>query len=132
MARVRRVQRQTVSRSTIRRRGRQAEALAAERTEKSLATKRRQEAPETLGQARVWQRKNGRYLIAGLCYTCAAQAAWGHAQGFEKIKPPCDECLPVVRIFPTPGPKGSPWKKILDKLEYMSESELSEWLDSRA
>ena len=119
-------QRLTVSRATIRRRSRAADALAAERAQKARA-----EQPETIGQARVWTRKCHRYSIAGLCPRCAAQAAYGHANGFADIKDPCSDCQPLVSAFPTPGPKGSKWRKILDKLEYMSETELNEWLDVR-
>ncbi len=121
----------TVSRSTIRRRGRQAEAAAQEAAIAKAAATARREAPETIGQARVWTRKCHRYEIAGLCARCAAQAAWGHAQGFTEIKDPCATCQPVVSTFPGAGPKGSKWRKVLDKLEYMSEAELGEWLDAR-
>jgi hypothetical protein len=124
------VKRQTISRATIRRRGRQAEAAAQERAAKLAESKARREAPETLGQARVWTRKALRYELAGLCTKCAAQAAWGHAQGFGEIKDPCAACQPIVNAFPGDGPRGSKWRKILDKLEYMSETELGEWLDA--
>lgn len=133
MARVRRttVKRQTVSRATIRRRGRVAEAKAQELAIKRATATARKEAPETIGQARVWTRKAKRYEIAGLCTRCAAQAAYGHAQGFGEIKDPCSACQPIVSTFPGAGPKGSKWRKILDKLEYMSEEELGAWLDER-
>lgn len=85
--------------------------------------------PESLGQARVFDRKVRRYTIAGLCDTCASQAAWGHACGFQNIKDPCTKCQPIVDTFETPGPaKNSHWRKILQKLEYMTEEELSEVL----
>lgn len=125
------VKRQTVSRATIRRRGREAEAKAQELAIKRATATARREAPETIGQARVWTRKCRRYEIAGLCSKCAAQAAYGHAQGFNEIKDPCATCQPLVDAFPGAGPKGSKWRKILDKLEYMSEEELSDWLDAR-
>lgn len=135
MTRVRRnrttATRQTVSLRTAKRRARQAEASAATELAKKRLEVRRAEKPETLGQARVWQRKCGRYRIAGLCDRCAAQAAYGHAEGFQNIKDPCETCQPTVDGFPTPGPRGSKWRKILDKLEYMSETELSNWLDAR-
>lgn len=125
------VRRQTVSRATMRRRAKAADAKAQELAIKRATTTARREAPETIGQARVWTRKAHRYEIAGLCTRCAAQAAWGHAQGFGEIKDPCSACQPIVDTFPGAGPKGSKWRKILDKLEYMSETELSEWLDAR-
>lgn len=124
------VRRQTVSRATMRRRAKAADAKAQELAIKRATTTARREAPETIGQARVWTRKAHRYEIAGLCTRCAAQAAWGHAQGFGEIKDPCSACQPIVDTFPGAGPKGSKWRKILSKLEYMSESELSEWFDS--
>lgn len=103
-----------VTARTARRRARivQAEEVAK-------ATQRNKPRPaESMSQAKIWDRKNKRYIIAGLCFTCAAQAAWGHALGFEKIKDPCTECQPIVNGFETPGPRGSKWRKCLIKLEY--------------
>ena len=116
----------TVTARTAARRARKlaAENMAAGRQEAT------ENGPETLGQARVWTRKQGRYELAGLDPACAAQAAWGHAVGFQKIKDPCLVCLPIVAAFPVPGPKGSKWNKILDKLEYMSEEELGAWIEA--
>jgi hypothetical protein len=125
-----RTSRNAVSRPvTARTAARRARRLAAENAQSSRSGSRHEE-PETIGQARVWTRKQGRYEIAGLCVVCAAQAAWGHAIGFQKIHDPCLICQPIVAAFPVPGPKGSKWKKILDKLEYMTEDELSAWLDA--
>ena len=88
---------------------------------------------ETIGQARVWQRKCRRYELAGLCDRCAATAAWGHAEGFGTLdkakRVPCAICQPLVNGFPHRGPRGSKWRKILDKLEYMTAEELGAWLD---
>jgi hypothetical protein len=56
--------------------------------------------PETLAQAQHWDRAKAFYVRAGLCLTCAAQAAWGHQQGFNHAKPPCPACLPVLLTFP--------------------------------
>lgn len=64
--------------------------------------------PETLSQARTWERCKGIYLDAGLCHACASQAAWGHQVGFRRVKSPCDECAPVVASFPVP--KGRVWR----------------------
>lgn len=126
MARVmRRTNTRPVSaRTAARRARRRVEAQVAETTQQ-----RRSDGPETLGQARVWTRKQRRYEIAGLCTFCAAQAAWGHSEGFQKIQEPCSRCKPLVDAFPTVGPRKSPWRKILDKLEYMHEEQLGEWLD---
>jgi hypothetical protein len=64
--------------------------------------------PETLSQARTWERCKGIYLDAGLCHACACQAAWGHQLGFRTVKPPCEACAPVVASFPVP--KGRVWR----------------------
>jgi hypothetical protein len=73
--------------------------------------------PESVTQARTWDRKYRRYLVAGLCHPCAAKASWGHSLGFQKIDDPCAKCQPIVNQFATPGPEGSKWRKVLDKLE---------------
>lgn len=114
------------------RRARQAaaEQAAAQATTHTIGGRQRRREPETLGQARVWERKCRRYLLAGLCDLCAAHAAWGHAEGWQNLPwEPCAKCQPFVDLFPSPGPKGSRWRKILVKLEYMSEADLGEWLD---
>lgn len=67
--------------------------------------------PETLDEALHWTRRNNRYLRLGLCYRCAAQAAWGHALGFARIKPPCGGCAPIVATFPTNAV--GPWRKVV-------------------
>lgn len=120
-----------VSARTMARRARQAEA--AQEAQAAQRGGRETREPETLGQARVWERKNRRYLLAGLCDVDAANAAWGHAEGWGSLdkagRNPCAECQPFVNMFPSPGPRGSKWRKILTKLEYMTEEELGEWLD---
>jgi hypothetical protein len=73
--------------------------------------------PETLSQAREWQKTLARYLRAGLCHRCAAQAAWAHqtcAGGWSTIHPPCPTCSGIVETFDlaTPNPA---WRKILRK-----------------
>lgn len=126
MARVtRRTTTRPVSARTAARRARQRQEAAVSESTRE----RRSDGPETLGQARVWTRKQKRYEIAGLCSFCASQAAWGHAEGFQKIQEPCSRCKPLVDAFPTPGPRKSPWRKILDKLEYYGPEQLGEWLD---
>jgi hypothetical protein len=82
-------------------------------------------APETKAQAQVFDRKVRRYTIAGLCGKCAAQAAWGHACGFQNINDPCAACQSTVNTFETAGPRGSKWRKTLSRLEYMTEEELA-------
>lgn len=56
--------------------------------------------PETNRQALTWDATKRHYILLGLCPRCAAQAAWGHQQGFAKVNPPCFACLPVVLTFP--------------------------------
>lgn len=60
--------------------------------------------PETLRQAQTWDKNKRHYLALGLCSVCAAQASWGHQQGFREIKPPCAGCLHVVMGFPVNEP----------------------------
>jgi hypothetical protein len=134
MARTRRtaVTRQ-VSARTARNRARRLASLEQQR-KAARQVREGPRPPETMGQARVWQRKCHRYELAGLCDRCASAAAWGHAEGFGALEKsgrvPCDQCQPLVNAFPSPGPRGSKWRKILDKLEYMSEESLGEWLDA--
>ncbi|HEV2172785.1 MAG TPA: hypothetical protein VGR71_04420 [Nitrospira sp.] len=129
MARIRRTTTRAVTARTAARRARK---LAAEQT--TVAHRRNSREPETVGQARVWQRKYNRYLLAGLCDRDAVAASWGHSEGFGVLEAagrvPCLQCQPLVDMFPTKGPKGSKWNKILDKLEYMDEDELGAWLDA--
>jgi hypothetical protein len=66
--------------------------------------------PESLDQARHFDRKVVRYLTAGICRTCSAQAAWGHQLGFSLIQPPCADCRDAVAALPTPSVGG--WRKL--------------------
>jgi hypothetical protein len=73
--------------------------------------------PETLRQAQEWDRVKARYLRAGLCHRCAAQAAFGHergAGGWDAIYPPCAVCAELVALFayPTTTPA---WRAITRK-----------------
>lgn len=121
-----RKERVTVSARTMKRRARkhQAEETAKEEQKKAAVH------PETEAQARVWDRKLKRYEIAGLCHTCAAQAAWGHALGFGKIKDPCERCQPIVNALPNSGPRGSKWRKCLLRLETMPAEAVKELLEA--
>lgn len=67
--------------------------------------------PETVAQARTWEVVKNAYRRDGLCDTCAAQAAWGHQNGFALIRPPCPACAPIVASFPTPAGADSPWRR---------------------
>ena len=128
-AKVRRARPVTVR--TQRRRQRQAEAEASVNAITQAGRKRRD--PETPGQARVWQRKYNRYRLAGLCDLCAVAAAWGHSEGFQALEAagrvPCVDCQPLVDMFDRPGPRGSKWRKLFTKLEYMDEEALGAWID---
>ncbi len=68
------------------------------------------DSPETAAQAAEWDRKKGQYIRAGLCHQCAAQAAWGHQLGFQRVHPPCQRCVRVVVVLPQPGVNG--WRKL--------------------
>ena len=70
---------------------------------------RASERPETLVMARQWELTKKRYLRAGLCHKCAAQAAWAHqpgAGGWTVVRPPCPECREIVALlqYPTRNP----------------------------
>lgn len=67
--------------------------------------------PETPRQASVWAVVLSNYIRFGLCHTCASQAAWGHQNGFSTIKPPCSDCLPLVKQLPVSAGTNSPWKR---------------------
>lgn len=61
---------------------------------------------ETLSQAHEWDKTKNHYTRLGLCSRCAAQAAWGHADGFSSVHSPCWECLPAIAALPTEEPGG--------------------------
>jgi hypothetical protein len=61
--------------------------------------------PESLGQAGEWERVKSRYLGAGLCHRCSAQAAYAHeggSGGWGRAHPPCVGCVEIVELFPYP------------------------------
>lgn len=65
--------------------------------------------PETLSQARTFDRvvRNGE--SAGLCPKCAAQLGWAAqagAGGFSSVKPPCAPCTVVMLGWPVQRPNG--------------------------
>lgn len=71
--------------------------------------------PETVSQARTWQRVRDHYRSTGLCDRCAAQAAWAHQDHGDQwvtIHPPCPRCAPIVATFPDRTPSGS-WRKCI-------------------
>lgn len=66
-----------------------------------MAGPRKALKPETLRQAKHWDERKQHYLRLGLCHRCAAQAAYGHADGFGRVKAPCINCTDIVATFPT-------------------------------
>ncbi|BCW72415.1 hypothetical protein NicSoilB8_34590 [Arthrobacter sp. NicSoilB8] len=71
---------------------------------KDSMSRRAQDPPETLRQARIFDSTKRHYERLGLCRVCAAQASFGHQRGFSQINPPCHECQPKVDDFPTDKP----------------------------
>jgi hypothetical protein len=70
--------------------------------------------PETPRQAQRWDVVKLRYMDAGLCDRCAAQAAWGHqdnAGGWNDLQPPCAGCESAVGGFPMPTTNPL-WRKL--------------------
>ncbi len=59
---------------------------------------------ETFWQAGTFDSTKRHYVRLGLCYPCAAQAAWGHQLGFSEIHQPCHECQSLVDTFPRVRP----------------------------
>jgi hypothetical protein len=79
-----------------------------------------QRLPETKRQAQRWDITKHRYVGAGLCERCAAQAAWGHqdnAGGWHDLRPPCAGCASVVSGLPvrTTNPL---WRKFSRPQDY--------------
>lgn len=73
------------------------------------------EPPETMRQAKRWETTKNRYLAAGLCVTCASQAAYGHQLGFARIHPPCDKCMSAMVSFPIQAT--TVWRRLADPSE---------------
>ncbi|SKB44229.1 hypothetical protein SAMN05660473_00722 [Arthrobacter sp. 49Tsu3.1M3] len=71
---------------------------------KDSTSRRAQDRPETLWQARTFKTMKRHYERLGLCRVCAAQAAWGHQLGFSRINPPCHDCQPIIDTFPVDKP----------------------------
>lgn len=70
-----------------------------------MTTQQHRPVAETMRQAQRWDAIKLRYMDAGLCDRCAAQAAWGHqdnAGGWDDLQAPCGRCAFMVRGFPVP------------------------------
>ena len=72
------------------------------------------DAPETMAQARAFQKVNAQALRFGLCPTCAAQIAWGTQLGFARTtREPCQTCTPLVALLPVAKPGG--WRTVVGR-----------------
>jgi hypothetical protein len=67
--------------------------------------------PETQYAARRFDQRVRQYARAGLCWRCAAQAAFGHVDGWLNVHPPCVSCRAAVESFPTETGSSS-WRKL--------------------
>lgn len=67
--------------------------------------------PETVWQAQTFEKYKNRYVIAGVCHYCAAQAAFGHQHGFGQVEPPRSCCAEVVAGLPVEKSNG--WRALL-------------------
>ena len=93
--------------STVRERGRMSAAATTQPRPSGRASEHK---PETIHQARDWDRYKNTYLAGGLCHRCSAQAAWGHQCGFTLIRPPCEECVLLVAALPERA-AGAVWRR---------------------
>lgn len=68
--------------------------------------------PETLAQARTFDRVVALAVEHGLCHRCAAAIAWGHQNGFATLHPPCSSasCAAALRRLPVSKPNG--WRTV--------------------
>lgn len=69
--------------------------------------------PETLGQARRWDRVKRNAVRFGLCQRCAAQFAWAHQENtgsFGGAHSPCDDCKPLIASLPVAKVNG--WRTV--------------------
>jgi hypothetical protein len=62
--------------------------------------------PETMSQAKSWQRVCRLAEEAGLCPRCATQLAWGAQRGFASVREPCAACTVVMLGWPVQRPNG--------------------------
>lgn len=69
--------------------------------------------PETMAQAKRWEKVNQRYLKKGLCVKCASQASWGHQLGFKNVEhDPCETCRPIIDSFPVEHRMNTAWRSM--------------------
>lgn len=69
--------------------------------ERHIAIKKaKKKKPETQAEVRTFETTKNKYLEDGLCDNCAAQAAWGHQNGFKLSWSPCAICKSIVDNFP--------------------------------
>jgi len=82
--------------------------------------------PESIRQAQRWDVVKTRYVNAGLCGRCAAQAAWGHQSGgggWDTLHQPCRDCAPVVSALPEPTINPQ-WRKF-DRPQVLSRARVA-------
>jgi len=72
----------------------------------------RPDPQESIRQAQTFDVVLKKYKAIGLCHACAAQAAWGHQNGFASIKPPCAQCVELLPGLPIPAGINSPWRRL--------------------
>jgi hypothetical protein len=51
---------------------------------------------ETIDQAQRWDVQKSRALAFGICDRCGAEYAWGLADGFAIVHPPCAQCARIL------------------------------------
>lgn len=69
-------------------------------TDAGAVKARKVDLSETARQAQRWDDAFTRYTRAGLCGSCASQAAWAGQIGYARAHPPCADCAPIVADFP--------------------------------
>jgi hypothetical protein len=67
--------------------------------------------PESITQARKWDRDKRAALAAGVGDACAAQYSWGVQVGFRLSRPPCADCAPIVNVAPGTE-KPNSWRRL--------------------
>lgn len=75
----------------------------------STASSRR---PETLRQARDWQKTKDHYLLDGFCDTCSVQAAFGHQIGFSQVAHVCTGCRGKRPTYRWAGEQAHRWSGV--------------------
>jgi hypothetical protein len=64
--------------------------------------------PESVEQARNFEKMHSEAVRKGLCSRCASQCAYGRQHGFSTVHPPCGACAFVVASWP--NDRGNGWR----------------------